>query len=62
MVVSNLRGPAVERYNNFVVHIAEQRAVEDKEDAEDLQAMQEEAEDMDDNVVDITKFSTKILH
>jgi len=62
MVVSNLRGPAVERYNNFVVHIAEQRAVEDKEDAEDLQAMQEEQEATDDNVVDITKFSTKILH
>ena len=62
MVVSNLRGPAVERYNNFVVHIAEQRAVEDKEDAEDLQAMQEETEAMEDNVVDITKFSTKILH
>jgi len=62
MVVSNLRGPAVERYNNFVVHIAEQRAVEDKEDEEDLLAMQEETEAMEDNVVDITKFSTKILH
>ena len=62
MVVSNLRGPAVNRYNDFVVHIAEQRAAEDKEDEEDLLAMQEEAEVMDDNVVDITKFSTKILH
>lgn len=62
MVVSNLRGPAVNRYNDFVVHIAEQRAAEDKEDEQDLIAMQEDTEAMDDNVVDITKFSTKILH
>lgn len=62
MVVSTLRGPAVTRYNDFVVHIADQRAVEDKEDEADMQAMQDEAETTDDNVVDISKFSTKILH
>jgi hypothetical protein len=64
MSVASIRAHAVERYTAFLDHMMEQRAAgtedEDLVPLEDL--MQEAQEDEGTNIIDMSKFSTKIVH
>jgi hypothetical protein len=56
--IADMRPQAAERYSQFLEHLVKVKEEEDKEDAE---AVISDIED-DTNVIDMNKFTTKIIH
>jgi hypothetical protein len=64
--VSKMRDTAAQRYVQFLEHLTMMKAEEEKADLEEIAEMQahleDNQEDQGDNIVDLSKYSTKILH
>ena len=61
--IADMRPQAAERYTHFLEHLVKVKEEEDLEDLEEANQVASEAVEMDEtNVIDMNKFTTKIIH
>ena len=61
--IAEMRPQAAERYTQFLEHLVKVKEEEDLEDLQEANQVASEATDMDEtNVIDMNKFTTKIIH